>query len=166
MSRLGFGAAKPPVPSGLGRRFRKRELTSLIDEITGKNAIVTGNPTDDMLNALDTGVTVDFQNLEPSLLEYKIFNKSDRTIWKASAGSGTVWQMNQLNQEFIYDNIQDAYKYILWIKVSNNIIKDILMYSNALTGDDVCIAKNYVGVGETLDIIEGNTLICKKDIIT
>lgn len=81
--------------------------------------------------------------------EYSFFNKDNIAIWEGLSGGG-IWSNEELTQQFIYDNIQNAEKYKLWIKrIGNNTqIKDLFLYSEALEDENIDKAKIYVGVQE------------------
>jgi hypothetical protein len=66
------------------------------------------------------------------------------SIYYDSSDTG-VWNQKELTQQFIYDNIQDAYKYHWWIKLVLNQYKDLFFYNTALVGDDIGKALKYVG---------------------
>ncbi len=85
------------------------------------------------------------------------FDKSDTLIWKDDVRSSIYydsdntgdWHVSELEQEYLYEKVQDAYKYQLWSKISNNgTFKDIFLYGSQLTGDDINSAIKYVGVEE------------------
>ena len=85
----------------------------------------------------NTPFKIDMLNINTDL-EYAFFNKSDETIWddfvRASDNFDTenpyLWDMEEINQQFIYDHCLIEYQY--WIKNINNIIKDIILYDKPL----------------------------------
>ena len=82
-----------------------------------------------------------------------VFDKSNTTYWKAaiqdlvnydSSDTG-LWDISELTQEFIYEYATDAFKYQLWIKVKNNVLKDLFLYPASLEGDNITKAEKYIG---------------------
>jgi hypothetical protein len=102
-----------------------------------------------------------------------IFDKSNTAIWKDAVRTGVYydstnpfnWHYSELNQAFLYENIQDAHKYKIWNRINQRSLqwKDFFIYDTALTGADICKAKDYVGVGENYESVDGDTYICKID---
>lgn len=105
--------------------------------------------------------------------EYKFFDKDNDLIWKQAVRDSVnyfsddtgLWDVSELTQEYIYENIQDAYKYQFWIKIRGGLFKDIILYPSPLTGDDICTTKRYIGVGEVIEDLTGleNYQLCNND---
>lgn len=119
----------------------------------------------------------DDASVKEAPFEILFFDKSNTAIWKDSVRVGAhydadntfIWHSSELLQPAIYENIQDAYKYHLWSKLTSNFtqFKDLFFYNTALSDPyEICKTKAYVGIGEKIDTIEDTTFICKTDIIT
>ena len=126
--------------------------------VSGDTFIAGGgmmNLTDCLVRLYEVGDT------DPAKL---FFNKSDRLIWKT--GTGGDWHTSELTQQWIYDNIQDTYKYQLWSKVNSlGIFKDIFLYPISLGIEDAVKAGKYVGSPVVIpyEVTEGNYQVTEGD---
>lgn len=125
-----------------------------------------------------TPFAIDFHdtNSDQTPFEVSFFDKSNVSIWSSNIRSSKyynnsnpfIWHSSELTQQFIYENVMDAYKYHLWSKLINEftLFKDIFFYNTALSDNvEICKTKTYVRVGEKDDLIEGSDVFCKTDII-
>jgi len=115
--------------------------------------------------------SIDNVSVKLAAPEILFFDKSDSAIWKQpvrdsihyNSNNPFEWHSSERNQQFLYDNIQDAYKYQLWIKIQNNQMKDFFLYSAPLEGENICKAKKYVDLGEIIETPEADEIPCKLD---
>lgn len=159
---------QPPLEN-LIRRFFKRDGVTLLDDIAGNDGTIVGGhtiPANEFID--DSSFYVRLFTTGQVTAEYAFFDKSDATIWKNDvrtsghydAGNPGDWHSSELDQQFIYDNIEDAYKYQVWVKDNT----DIFLYSAPLTGVDVCKAKHYVDLGEVYSgLLPIGLLLCGTD---
>lgn len=125
-----------------------------------------------------TPFAIDFHdaNSNQTPFEVSFFDKSNVSIWSDNIRSSKyynnsnpfIWHSSELTQQFIYENVMDAYKYHLWSKLINEftLFKDIFFYNTALSDNvEICKTKTYVRVGEKDDLIQGSDVFCKTDII-
>jgi hypothetical protein len=115
-----------------------------------------------------------FLNTSPAKLDFTgdlVMDKSNNVVWKPSIMVGdnydplktSVWDISEMNQQFIYDHIQDDYRYIFWVKKTGELIKDIFIYNTAKVGIATCKAKRFVKLGETLTVADGDHFVCPFD---
>lgn len=98
------------------------------------------------------GETLKIISLKELVIEYAFFDKSNTVIWKNEVRASDYydsdnpfnWHYLELTQEFIDANIEDAYKDRLFNKITDNQWRDIFLYLNSLTGDNLTEVRNYL----------------------
>lgn len=108
--------------------------------------------------------------------EYFFFDKSNASLWKDEVRASDnyvltdtgLFDSSEIQQQWIYDNVMDGYKYQWWSRVNSNftIHNDLFFYGIALTGSNICEAKKYVKLGETITDLTGmeSEFLCNNDV--
>lgn len=100
---------------------------------------------------------------------YAYFDRSNPDIWKGFVRTGPYYDIlnkyrfhsSELLQSYLYNNIEDNYKYRFWNRTRNNKIFDLFLYSSKPV--NICKVKSYVGIGEEYSVIYSYTNICSID---
>lgn len=132
------------------------------------------SPTDLRLRvALNTTGVLKITNISVKIaaLEILFFDKSNTLIWKDAVRASDyfngdnpfLWHSSELTQEFIYNNIQDDYKYMWWNRIINNQFEDLFFFGTARTGAAICLTKNYVQLGEEYETADATHYVCPLD---
>lgn len=124
-----------PYPEGLMFNYINKNDGSLIDDLTGAIVYIVADYID-----FSTVAFMDRSNVT-------VFNDLARSGYYDS-GSTSKWHVSELEQANLYLIFEDDYKYRLWSRVKNGVLKNVFLYSAQLESDNIYKAKTYVGVGE------------------